>query len=282
MRKLAYIRLNRLTAMASQPSGSGTPPASFNYSYNSANQRTRNAFPDGSHWVYQYDWLGQVTNGARYWNDNTAVAGQQYQYQFDTIGNRTQARFGGDTNGANLRVANYSANSLNQITQRDVPGTNDIVGAALLGTNVTVNGVAADRKLEYFHGTVGTNNASHPAWLNAIVSAGGSSVTGGVYVAQTPEQFKYDADGNLTNDGHWAYLWDAENRLTKMTVNTNVGPQYQLNFAYDYQGRRIQKLVVSNSVALYTNRFLYDGWNLIAELKPNNAPIRTYVWGSDL
>jgi len=50
--------------------------------------------------VYQNDWLGQVTNGARYWNDGTPVAGQQYQYQFDTIGNRLSTRAGGDINGA--------------------------------------------------------------------------------------------------------------------------------------------------------------------------------------
>ena len=52
----------------------------------------------------------------------------------------------------------------------------------------------------------------------------------------SPEQFSYDADGNLTNDGRWAYAWDGENRLVQMTVNTNVGPQYQLTFGYDSQG----------------------------------------------
>jgi RHS repeat-associated protein len=41
-------------------------------------------------------------------------------------------------------------------------------------------------------------------------------------------------------------------------------------------------LVVSNSVAIYTNRFLYDGWNLLVELQPNNTPVRSYVWGTDL
>ena len=56
------------------------------------------------------------------------------------------------------------------------------------------------------------------------------------------KQFSYDADGNLTNDGRWAYTWDAENRLTGMTVNTNVGPQYQLSFAYDPKGRRDSKV----------------------------------------
>lgn len=58
------------------------------------------------------------------------VAGQQFDYAFDTIGNRTRTLSGGDTNGVNLRVANYYANNLNQITNRDVLGTNDVVGAA--------------------------------------------------------------------------------------------------------------------------------------------------------
>jgi RHS repeat-associated protein len=277
-----YDYLDRLTQISSQPGASGVLPVSFNYNYNAANQRTQDTFGDGSHWVYQYDSLGQVTNGARYWNDGTPVAGQQYQYQFDTIGNRLSTRSGGDTNGLNLRPANYSVNSLNQYTQRDVPGTNDIIGAALVGTNVTVNGAAADRKIEYFHGTVGTNNASNPAWLNTIVSGAGNSVTGHVYVAKTPEHFQYDADGNLTNDGRWAYTWDAENRLVGMMVNTNVGPQYQMTFAFDFQGRRIQKIVATNGVAYATNNFIYDGWNLIAETAPNNSLIRNYVWGSDL
>ncbi len=277
-----YDDLNRLTQISSAPSGTGILPVAYNYAYNTANQRTRNTFGDGSHWVYQYDWLGQVTNGARYWNDGTPVAGQQYQYAFDTIGNRRQACTGGDTNGANLRVANYTVNNLNQYTQRGVPGTNDIVGVALQGTNVTVNGVATDRKLEYFHGPAGTNNASHPAWLNVAVAGGGNNVTGHLYVAQSPEQFQYDLDGNLTNDGRWAYTWDAENRLIGMTVNTNVGPQYQLSFVYDSQGRRIQKIVTTNGVTFTTNNFVYDDWNLIAETLPNNSLIRNYVWGNDL
>ena len=67
-----------------------------------------------------------------------------------------------------------------------------------------------------------------------------------------------------------------------MTVNTNVGPQYQLTFAYDAKGRRIQKIVATNGVALSTNNFIYDGWNLVAETRPDNSLIRSYVWGTDL
>ena len=276
-----YDYLNRLTAISSQPGAAGVLPVSFNYNYNSANQRIHDKLADGSYWVYQYDSLGQVISGIKYFSDGTLVPGQQFDYSFDTIGNRTQTQAGGDTNGANLRVANYWVNSLNQITNRDYPGTNDIIGVALATNSVQVNGQTAWQKWEYFHGTVGANNAASPAWLTATVASGGATNTGNLFIPQTPEQFSYDADGNLTNDGRWAYTWDAENRLIGMVANTTVGPQYQLAFVYDAKGRRIQK-VVTNGSAVATTNFLYDGWNLVAELQPNNTLVRSYVWGSDL
>ena len=145
-----------------------------------------------------------------------------------------------------------------------------------------VNGQTAWRKGEYFWATVKSNNTASAQWEGIKVVSGGNTNNGNPYVPKTPEQFTYDADGNLTNDGRWAYTWDAENRLIGMVVNTNVGPQYQLTFAYDAKGRRIQKLVATNGVAMSTNNFLYDGWNLIAETMPDNSLIRSYMWGTDL
>ena len=49
---------------------------------------------DGSLWVYQYDSLGQVKSGKRYWSDWTPVAGQQFEYTLDDIGNRSESRQG--------------------------------------------------------------------------------------------------------------------------------------------------------------------------------------------
>ena len=236
-----YDLLNRLTQISSAPSGTGVPPVVFNYTYNAANQRTKNVLADGSYWIYQYDLLGQVTGGVKYFYDGTVVPGQTFGYQFDDIGNRKQTTAGGDSTGGNQRFANYSVNSLNQITARDYPGTNDVIGAALATNSVAVNGQAAWRKGEYFWSTVKSNNLVGAQWEGVSVASGGSTTSGSLYVPKTPEQFSYDADGNLTNDGRWAYTWDAENRLTQMTVNTNVGPQYQIGFAYDAKSRRIQK-----------------------------------------
>ena len=66
-----YDFLNRLTQISSQPGASGLPPVAFNYNYNNANQRTQEKLADGSYWVYNYDSLGQVTGGHKYFYDGT-------------------------------------------------------------------------------------------------------------------------------------------------------------------------------------------------------------------
>jgi RHS repeat-associated protein len=275
--------LNRLTEITSQ-GGTGVPPVAYNYNYNAANQRTQDRLADGSYWNYQYDALGQVTSGRKFWADGTVVAGQQFGYAFDTIGNRTQTQTGGDQNGRNLRVANYTANDLNQITSRDVPGYVEVQGVSFATNQVAVNGnTNSYRKGEYFRQEVGVANGSAPVWTTLTVTATNqAATTGSVYVAHAPENFTYDLDGDLTNDGRWAYIWDAENRLIRMTNNTGVGPLYNLAFAYDSKGRRIQKIETTNGVAFATNTFLYDGWNLVAELGTNNTLLRNYTWGNDL
>jgi RHS repeat-associated protein len=277
-----YDYLNRLSSIASSPSNS------FLYEYNAANQRTLNRCWDGSYWRYGYDALGQVVSGNKYWSDMTPVAGQQFGYAFDTIGNRTQTEAGGDPTGANLRVANYTNNSDNQITSRDVPGYVDIMGNTLATNSVSVNGQPAYQKVEYFRDQFGVTNTSSAQWQRMTVSAPGQgSVTGHSYVAKTPENFTYDADGNLSSDGRWNYTWDAENRLIGMQSLSGApsGSLLNLSFVYDYQGRRIQKTVSTNNgsyVVEYTDNYAYDGWNCVATLNSSLGLINSFMWGSDL
>jgi len=61
-----------------------------------------------------------VKSGKKYWSDQTPVAGQQFEYAFDDIGNRKSTKSDGDENGANLRLANYTVTSLNQYTNREI------------------------------------------------------------------------------------------------------------------------------------------------------------------
>jgi YD repeat-containing protein len=124
-----YDFLNRLISISSTPSAA--LPLSYAYTYNNANQRARVTVADGSAWQYVYDSLGQVVSGHKFFADGTPVAGQQFDYGFDNIGNRTQTLAGGDQSGLNQRSATYGANNLNQYTNRTVPGFADIMGTAL-------------------------------------------------------------------------------------------------------------------------------------------------------
>ncbi len=294
-----YDFLNRLTQISTVDSAQQTLD-SHDYVYNAANQRTRVTLADGSYWLYEYDSLGQVTSGRKYWSDDSPVAGQQFQYGFDDIGNRKTTAFGGDEDGGNLEFATYNANTLNQYLQRTVPGYVSSLGTANASATVSLwvtdgSAALASRKGEYFRAELPVNNSTGAVWLtltNLAVLHNGSNpdiVTtsiGHEFLPQTPEQYIYDADGNLTQDGRWTYTWDAENRLVKMAPSTATGPQVSLQFDYDRQGRRIRKQVWDNAnwSGNPTNdiRFVYDGWNLIATLNAQLSTLNTFVWGLDL
>ena len=292
-----YDTLDRLGSIVSTVQGAAAPVAGYAYSYNAANERIRaDVVVDGTHWLYGYDALGQVTSAGRQWSDNGAVAGQQFGYAYDTIGNRTSV----STNG---RQSTYTSNALNQYGQRTVPGAVDVVGTAEPDAVVALNGQPTVRQQDgYFADTAVLDNhqgaVEVPVQVSAVkpgASVGGgvlATQTGSVFVPQTPEQFSYDLDGNLTQDGRWIYAWDGENRLISMEALGSLPAieRKKLTFGYDDLGRRVQKQVwirnaMANAYQASTNTlFAYNGWNLVAELDGgnSNALLRSYLWGLDL
>ncbi len=295
-----YDFLNRLLSSSSSPSSSSS--ISFSYRYNSANQRTAVTNADTSYWRYLYDNLGQVISGKKFWSDNSPVAGQQFEYTFDDIGNRQTTASGGDNSGGSLRPAFYTANSLNQYTSLNFPGYVWMLGTANANATVTLWGSDGSyattlRKGQYFDGELWLNNvggAFYTTITNLAVLNNGSNpdivtnIAGNVFVAKTPEPFGYDGDGNLTSDGRWTYTWDAENRLVTMQALSTIpaAAKLKLDFTYDWQGRRIQKTVSTWNGSAYVTqaptRFAYDGWNLIATLSPQSSILQSFVWGVDL
>jgi RHS repeat-associated protein len=104
-------------------------------------------------------------------------------------------------------------------------------------------------------------------------------------LAETPQ---YDRDGNLIADGSFQYFYDLENRLVAVTSNAAD----TLTFTYDYLGRRVEAVFWDYDFNTQTSdirahqRFVYDGWHLIAELDASpgvvGLPVRnTYFWGRD-
>ena len=324
MRTTKYFdTLNRLTAIVSSNSVAGVV-SSHAYTYNAANQRARadlggTSSESPTYWVYTYDSLGQVISGKKYWADGTPVAGQQFEYAFDDIGNRKTAASGGDSWGANLRYEDYTANPLNQYTRRTVPGRTDILGAAHSNATVTIltgsDGIAGPfpnaltgiypttRKGEYFRGEVFFDNRTGAVWLAvtnlAVLRAATTndpdvltSNEGHLFVPRTPEVFSYDADGNLLSDGRWNYTWDAENRLVRVESRseTPAASWRRVEWQYDALGRRIRQITsdgssgswqVTEDLKFVSDPVLFG--RHIAELNgTNNAVVRSYVWGLDL
>ncbi|RYD85568.1 MAG: RHS repeat-associated core domain-containing protein [Verrucomicrobiaceae bacterium] len=104
-------------------------------------------------------------------------------------------------------------------------------------------------------------------------------------------------DGNLTNDGRWVYTWDAEHRLIQMETTTQATtaghPYTKLKYVYDWQGRRIARTVWQGGTAgtptfKSNRRWIYDGWNVIAEFSATTETtttvtrLNTFTWGLDL
>jgi RHS repeat-associated protein len=118
------------------------------------------------------------------------------------------------------------------------------------------------------------------------------------FLPPATQVFTYDLDGNLTSDGVWTYSWDAENRLWAMetTASAIAGgvPARRLEFKYDHMHRRVEKLVRGGwngstfTTIVSHHRYLYDGWNLVAEFSVASvAPLtltltRSYTWELDI
>lgn len=168
---------------------------------------------------------------------------------------------------------------------------------------VKVNEQNAQRLDRYFRKQLPAENTSQPSFeavevevtLPGAGAGGGDIVTkrnGNHYVAPDAEALSYDDDGNLVSDGRWVYAWDGENRLTVMETTTaavSAGvPKRKLAFAYDGQNRRIRKQVYhwdagSSSWTLNSERrFVYDQWNLVAEVDASGDLLKSHVWGMDL
>jgi RHS repeat-associated protein len=99
----------------------------------------------------------------------------------------------------------------------------------------------------------------------------------------------YDANGNLRFDGTFNYHWDAANRLSSVDA---VDHSVKLAFAYDSQGRRIEKKAFAWDIVTAAwkttpdadTTFAYSGTNLLAEFDAlrGNKLLRAYTWGPSL
>ena len=280
-------------------SGAMRVVASVGHHYDSRNRRMDALREDGTHWEYGYNDRSEITAAARKLTDNQLVPGQSFGYNYDCMGNRTSSSAG---TAPGVATTNYTPDALNRYTSITTPGITDVLmRSSNTDTSVTIDGSSATltQRGDLCNAHSSTINNSNGKFYDFIVTSGGSTQTGHRWIAPATLQLqssnssspglKYDADGNLTQDGRWIYTWDAENRLVQMTTlqtAINAGaPALTLNFAYDYMGRRIRKTVTTvdaNNLSTTTEETtLYQGWNPVATLSGGNVT-KTLLWGLDL
>ncbi len=100
------------------------------------------------------------------------------------------------------------------------------------------------------------------------------SSSGSLITPSGNEEPQVDADGNLTRDHLWNYVWNSENRLVQQTHRSDIRlaplQSKRMSYLYDSQGRRFKRITSSLDAVTGTyvpeeiRYFVYDGRNLLA------------------
>jgi len=145
-------------------------------------------------------------------------------------------------------------------------GYNPSLGDALTSVTTTVNGVASTG---YSYGFDNVGNFT------------GNSTLGTASNVNQYSGLTYNSRGDVTDDGTYAYSYDANDRLIVVTPHDTA--QLELKYGYDSQGRRLWKTAYTYTggawAPSYSRHYLWDGNNLVAELDGSNAILMGYTWG---
>ena len=267
-------------------------------------------------WGYGYNNRGEVTAAVRTDGGGEPVAGQEWGYSYDSIGNRLLSSRG--IAPAAVYSTIYSANELNQYEGMTHPDALEVSGLTAAGVpQVQVNGQPptgrppGNGEPGGFALWVPRSAGDDPStnWLQVTTTAQWpgqgvngsnrqSSWSGYSWLPPAAEAPQYDLDGNLTQDAKWTYTWDAENRLIAMQMRAEMTPPqvplFRAYYGYDGLSRRVVKSVERQDpvvtstgqrpgwVIVEQREFIYEGWNVIGEMDSLIGSFQAYAWGSDL
>jgi RHS repeat-associated protein len=199
---------------------------------------------------------------------------------------------GADTNGQGRAV--FGADDLDFHTVRRWNAV-DIVGVARADAQVLVDGRPALRDGPRFLYSLPLAEGS-PAHVTNITLL--ARITGedeewvarrsvALRIPACPEEIGTALAGAVVSDSLAEYLFDARNRLRRVTDKV-AAPRLRAVYDYYPDGRRARKVVSlwtnQQWVAAYTNQYLYDRWNLVREVVADSGTVTTrdYTWGLDL
>jgi RHS repeat-associated protein len=151
---------------------------------------------------------------------------------------------------------------MNRLVSEQGAGPLVFSGSVSEAATMTVNGQPATVRADNtWQGTAsvtaGTNTVTVVATdASANVRTNQYEVTN----AATAKTFTYDANGNLTGDGTRTFEWDAENRLTAVTIGA-----HRSEFTYDGLDRRVRVVEKENGATVRDARLIWDGTQIEEE-----------------
>ncbi|MDX2199614.1 MAG: RHS repeat-associated core domain-containing protein [Phycisphaerae bacterium] len=266
----------------------------------------------GNHWNrYAYNGRNELIDAEQYAGANLQadfgttpgdppVNGGFFEYDYDPIGNRVQAR----AQESPELPTDYSRNSLNQYFSSTLrfedPENGDVVAANQYtydaDGNLTRIEMSGDSNCDGYVGVgdIGafqlaiTNPAQYAVqYPNCPLTNADTNGSGYVDVGDIGN-FISMLTGSITSAPATTWVWDAENRLLQ------VGPAYgpynndkRVKYAYDYRGRRVRRIAETYNESAWTvnsdTRYVWDDWLLLMEIDGNTGnTIRKYTWGLDL
>ncbi|MBP6350409.1 MAG: LysM peptidoglycan-binding domain-containing protein [Candidatus Obscuribacter sp.] len=165
------------------------------------------------------------------------------QYGYNNLNEMTSIAAGGATKwqGATNKALNSATVNSNAVT---LNSTQSFAGNATLANGV--NSIAVS----------GTDGASSTSTNSYQISANGS----------VSANATFDANGNILSDGVAVYLWDAENRLIKVTYSAGDYSQ----FAYEAQGS-IGRVVETAANTIVDTKILVRAEGKICEERDINS-----------
>ncbi len=257
----SYDLLNRIHTVADADS------SVTQYTYDAADRFVRTEQPNGTVELRTYDEMGRVGN-VQHRDANAAVIAN-WDYTYDQLGNISAVDE--DTG----RRVEYAYDQLNRLVREVVTDANngdltieytyDAVGNRLTKTIDVGNDQTVDETTVY---TYDVNDRLLTETRDGVVTT-----------------YAYDQNGNrlsrfTANDNQVVYEWDAQNRLTGVTVTDFEGTS-RIDYTYDVLGNRVAMVADGRETRLLVN----DSRELpqvLEEYSTDGTVTASYVYGSRL
>jgi|GEM_PF-1304746 len=264
-----YDKFGQLTSTATSLI-TGSPD--LDYTYDLVGNRTQITHPDNQSFTSGYDQLNRLTS-IKKGTTSLVTVGYNDRGAVDGIGRNgsghTQS-FGYDPVG---RVRTIGLNS----------GSSSSNVAWTFTRNPASQILSENRNNDLYAWTLRAN-------VNRSYNVNGLNQYSSTQVGSSTTAYCYDANGNLTDDNTYVYLYDIENRLVEMrnralgagvcpTATTGYTGSLMARLRYDPLGRLYE---ITDGVTSVATRFVHDGNALVLEYNSANAITQRYVHGSNV